>query len=263
MPQTTSAHALLNRPAPPRAALLPQEHAQVQQIAYRLWEVGGRPADRDLEHWLLAEALFWAEKARRAGPPAPGGRRPPLPRPEEVALAQLRQCLARAFRTAPRRMMAQRAKLAARLGPDTVDDALTTLKSWCHEMPREMKVALCAEVVRHRLGLRAWVESNGRPARKARRPANGVRPARRAQEGPMDTDVQKLIAEARRQFHADLRTLLEAHKGQWVAYRGRERLRLGESKTRLLQECYAAGHRDEELFVAKVQPELPPAVVTW
>jgi len=46
---------------------------QIRDLAYHLWEARGRPAGRDLEHWLEAERLLDAEStaAHRAEDPAP------------------------------------------------------------------------------------------------------------------------------------------------------------------------------------------------
>ncbi len=261
----TSSARLLKRTPPPTPDLRPEEQEQVRLIAYRLWEAAGRPPESDQEHWLLAEALFLAEKARRAAPPR-GGRPPSAaPRAEEVALALLRGCLGvdRAFRAALRRAERLRAKLAALLGPDTADDTLTTLKRWRHDMPHPTKAALCGEVLRHRLGLRAWVASKRRAARKPVRPANGMGLVRPAQGKAMDTEVRKIREEGLRQFQQDLPGLLSTCAGLWVAYHGPHRVGQGKTKTRLLQECRAREFPFEELFVAMVQPEMPPAAATW
>jgi hypothetical protein len=45
------------RPAAPAPAPEPTE-AQIQHEAYRLWLEAGRPAGRDLEHWLAARELL-------------------------------------------------------------------------------------------------------------------------------------------------------------------------------------------------------------
>jgi hypothetical protein len=72
-----------------------------------------------------------------------------------------------------------------------------------------------------------------------------------------------LLREAAAAFRNDLPDLLRTHPGQWVAYRGGRQIHFGDSKTSLLHSCYAAGYRDEEIFVAKVQPEPPPARAGW
>jgi hypothetical protein len=90
------------------------------------------------------------------------------------------------------------------------------------------------------------------PDGKAPGPAQGGGGAR-----PPEPRGAGAIHEAVAAFRRDLPGLLGTHRGRWVAYRGGRRIGFGDSKTLLLQYCYAAGHRDEELFVAKVQPELP------
>ena len=40
----------------------------IAKRAYELWEQSGRPAGKDLEHWLKAEAESQAKKAARAQP---------------------------------------------------------------------------------------------------------------------------------------------------------------------------------------------------
>ena len=35
-------------------------HAEIAKRAYTIWELEGRPAGKDLEHWLRAEAEFEA-----------------------------------------------------------------------------------------------------------------------------------------------------------------------------------------------------------
>jgi hypothetical protein len=38
--------------------MIPDRHAEIARRAYTMWELEGRPAGRDLEHWLRAEAEF-------------------------------------------------------------------------------------------------------------------------------------------------------------------------------------------------------------
>lgn len=47
----------MKKPRPAAPAPEPTE-AQIQHEAYRLWLEAGRPAGRDLEHWLAARELL-------------------------------------------------------------------------------------------------------------------------------------------------------------------------------------------------------------
>jgi len=71
-----------------------------------------------------------------------------------------------------------------------------------------------------------------------------------------------LIQQAIDAFENDLPRLLESHRGQWVVYRGEERLDFGTSKTALLQTCYARGYPDEDLYVRRVE-ECAPNHFAW
>jgi hypothetical protein len=77
------------------------KETSVSRLAYQLWETAGRPAGRDLEFWLAAEAKVRAvvqqpvsvasaesapavpsrEKAQRATRPARGGIKKTWPKP--------------------------------------------------------------------------------------------------------------------------------------------------------------------------------------
>jgi hypothetical protein len=52
-------------------------HEQVALRAYQFWEQQGRPSDRDLEHWLLAEGQLLAEQ--RAMTESASGLKPEKP----------------------------------------------------------------------------------------------------------------------------------------------------------------------------------------
>lgn len=58
--------------AAPHAAPEPTE-AEIQHEAYLLWLEAGRPAGRDLEHWLAARELL---RHRHGRAPAEGPTRP-------------------------------------------------------------------------------------------------------------------------------------------------------------------------------------------
>ena len=40
---------------------------RVREIAYRLWEEGGRPTDQEKRHWAVAERVFDSEGVSSAG----------------------------------------------------------------------------------------------------------------------------------------------------------------------------------------------------
>lgn len=71
------------------------------------------------------------------------------------------------------------------------------------------------------------------------------------------------LREAVAAFRRDLPGLLRTHPGQWVAYHGGRRIGFADSKTLLIRYCGGEGHRPADLFVAKVQPEMPPAAADW
>jgi Protein of unknown function (DUF2934) len=48
-----------------------RDEASVSRLAYQLWENAGRPAGRDLEFWLAAEAQLHAATTRHAIAPQP------------------------------------------------------------------------------------------------------------------------------------------------------------------------------------------------
>lgn len=57
-------------------ALAPTE-AEIQRTAYFIWLQNGRPAGRELEHWLAAKALLSASSPQtRTSAPAPRRRNP-------------------------------------------------------------------------------------------------------------------------------------------------------------------------------------------
>lgn len=262
LPQT------LPRLAPTRKQLpeapvtfLPEELQRIHEHAYRLWDAEGRPEGRALQHWVAAEANYRAPELGGWLRQLPAYAFAP-PSPEDVALDALAAFvdLERVFRKALEQLVAQSDRLAAEVGPDTAEDAREVLRDWLRGLDRGAKAGKCAEAFQRLLEWGPFGEAEGPPAE---RPTNGVGLDGPEQEEWMDTEVRKLMAEARQQFHQDLRALLDGpHNGQWVAYRGKDRLGFGESKTRLLQDCYR-DYRDEELFVAKVQPELPTPLVRW
>jgi Protein of unknown function (DUF2934) len=48
--------------------LMSEREHQVREIAHRLWEQEGRPADQEKRHWATAERMFDAqERTSRAG----------------------------------------------------------------------------------------------------------------------------------------------------------------------------------------------------
>jgi hypothetical protein len=75
-----------------------------------------------------------------------------------------------------------------------------------------------------------------------------------------DREVPELIRHSAERFEAELSELLhdEALRDKWIAYHGGARIPglAYPSKAALLEACYEAGYRDEELFVACVEPEI-------
>lgn len=73
---------------------------------------------------------------------------------------------------------------------------------------------------------------------------------------------QHLLQIAVEQFEKDLPQLLVTHRGQWVAYHGRERLGFGTSKTGLLVK-FEEEYSYKNLYIRKVQPEMEEAHQRW
>ena len=69
-------------------------------------------------------------------------------------------------------------------------------------------------------------------------------------------------------FVRDLADLLRTSQGKWVAYRGPDRVCIGDSKPAVYEECGRRGLPADELFVELIYPAavelpevfLPPAV---
>jgi hypothetical protein len=62
------------------------------------------------------------------------------------------------------------------------------------------------------------------------------------------------ILEAQRVFYEDLPELLKTHRGQWVAYSGKERLGFGATQDALWDECLARGY--PEFLIRCIEPDL-------
>jgi hypothetical protein len=71
-----------------------------------------------------------------------------------------------------------------------------------------------------------------------------------------EAGVSPLIAQAQVRHRRDLRTLASEHHGQWVAYKGDERLEIGHSKTALYRKYLDQGLARHELLVLCVEPNL-------
>lgn len=56
-----------------------------------------------------------------------------------------------------------------------------------------------------------------------------------------------LLAAARRQFSEDLPDLLEAHRGEWVAYRGNRQLSINYSEFEACKSDLAATYSQDEI----------------
>jgi hypothetical protein len=55
-------------------------------------------------------------------------------------------------------------------------------------------------------------------------------------------------------YQRELPTLLEERPGEWVAYRGDQRLGFGTTKTKLYQHWFSQGMTIDELFIACIEP---------
>ncbi len=60
------------------------------------------------------------------------------------------------------------------------------------------------------------------------------------------------ILEAQRVYLQDLPELLKTHRGQWVAYYGKERLAVAATQDALCEECFARGY--QEFFIRCIEP---------
>lgn len=73
-----------------------------------------------------------------------------------------------------------------------------------------------------------------------------------SERNPASTDELQALAWAA--FTHDLNDLLQTAAGKWVAYRGRERVCLGDSQSAVYQECRRRGLSPEVLLVEMVYP---------
>lgn len=48
--------------------MMPEREGEIAKRAYRIWEGEGRPAGKDLDHWLRAEAELHAESRNSVAP---------------------------------------------------------------------------------------------------------------------------------------------------------------------------------------------------
>jgi hypothetical protein len=67
------------------------------------------------------------------------------------------------------------------------------------------------------------------------------------------TDARRL---AWTTFQSDYSSLIKDHAGEWVAYRGSERLGFARTKTELYQECLHRGLNREEFLVCCIEPDV-------
>jgi hypothetical protein len=72
----------------------------------------------------------------------------------------------------------------------------------------------------------------------------------------LEVGVSPLIAQAQVRHRRDLPGLVCEHQGDWVAYKGDERLEIGRSKTALYRKYLDRGLARHELLVLCVQPDL-------
>jgi hypothetical protein len=62
-------------------------------------------------------------------------------------------------------------------------------------------------------------------------------------------------------FWRDLPQLLKERPGQWVAYRGDQRLGFAETRAELWQQCLKQGYTPGEFLVRSIEPEDPDLVL--
>jgi hypothetical protein len=67
---------------------------------------------------------------------------------------------------------------------------------------------------------------------------------------------------AEQRYVKDLPQLLESKAGRWVAYAPQGLIAEGEDELALFRLCRERGLKPGEFFVARVEPDLPPAEVT-
>jgi hypothetical protein len=96
------------------------------------------------------------------------------------------------------------------------------------------------------------------PSRAAPRPEQPVegceQPAVDQVEQEKETwAMPTLIKEAQQAFHGELPQLLQEHAGgEWVAYRGSQRLGIGRTKTELYRDCLRRGLERGEFLVRQI-----------
>jgi hypothetical protein len=72
---------------------------------------------------------------------------------------------------------------------------------------------------------------------------------------PADRSRANLHLQGERAFCRDLPELLQRHEGQWVAYRGAQRLGLADSSAALYQKYLEQGLDPQDLFIELIHPE--------
>jgi hypothetical protein len=69
-----------------------------------------------------------------------------------------------------------------------------------------------------------------------------------------DLKVPPAVAQGQEAFRRDLPQLLEQYRGQWVAYRGPDRIAVGKTQEAAYQQCLQSGKGKEDFVVLYVEP---------
>lgn len=78
------------------------------------------------------------------------------------------------------------------------------------------------------------------------------------------TDARAIIDAGIQAFTNEFDALMNTHPQKWVAYNGSQRVLTEETKTAVMERATEMGFDvTQELFIAKVQPDMPEAYASW
>jgi hypothetical protein len=244
----------------------------IREYAFFLWLAEGRPEGREKQHWAMAEAAYRScmsseygeyELTREAdrirelilnhSPNHP-------PHPDDLALAVL--AILPDVEKALEALSQLRKSLESTLDESLIDDSYQALKVWNFELNIQEQTQKIEEAKRiFGCFSQDIAASDSSLAVKSENNLKIFHPDKDYQGvSTMDTDV---LQEGIQSFQHDFQEISNTNPGQWVAYRGAERVGFGESKVELLNRCLRQGLRYEELLVRMIQPDIPPATITW